>query len=311
MLDKWDMSREVRFFDLLRAQKGLGRLHQSDALGIPRSRVVQMKRDGRLRTMSHGVVAAAGAPENDAFKEMLGVMLAGFGSKAGTPAAIADVSAAINHGMADGPADAIHVVTTRRMEPRSGYVFHRTSRLPHEELVMIDGIPVTDPLRTWLDMCDSSPWRAKSVFYRGVRGHLFTPASALERIEGESRQGRGGLVIARDIAENATPGAEKARSRKEEDVFNWILEAGLPLPERNVYIPSSFGYDWEIDLLYRKERRIAIEVSLHGIHGDPAVYAKDIRKHDDLRDQGYKVIVVTDETTRSGFLTRLRRELGS
>ena len=304
------MKSEAEFFQILSDQKGVGRVHQSDALGIPRHRLVQMKRDGRLLTMSHGVVAASGAPQTDAFREMLGVLIAGFASKAGVVAAIAEISAAIKHGMADGLTDGIHVVTTRRMEPRPGYIFHRTSRLPREEVVMVDEIPVTDPLRTWLDICDSSPWRGKSVFYRGVRAHHFSPNDALERIEGESRQGRGGLVLAREIAENASPGAGKARSRKEEEVFGWILESGLPLPERNVFIPSSFGYDWEIDLLYRTGPLIAVEVSLHGIHGDPAVYAKDMRKREDLESQGYKVIVVTDETTRSEFLAKLRRHLG-
>lgn len=303
------MHPEKDFFDLMAAQKGPVRVHQGVALGVPAHRINQMRRDGRLRTCGHGIVAAAGAPETGSFRRMLGVLIGGYGSKAGVLAAIADISAAIAHDMADGPVEPIHVVTTRRIQPRPGFVFHCTSRLPDEEIVMVDGVPTTDPLRTWLDMCDSSPWRGRSVFYRGVRNHDFTPESALARIEKESRQGRGGLVVAREIVENATPGAAKARSRKEEEVFGWILDAGLPLPERNVYIPSSFGYNWEVDLLYREGRSIAIEVSLHGIHGDPLVYAKDVRKREDLESQGYKVVVVTDETKRDEFLAQLRKYL--
>jgi hypothetical protein len=303
------MHPERQLFEVLESQEGVGRVHQAEAVGVPRHRIDQMRKDGRLRSVGYGIIAAAGAPETQAFRRMLGVLIAGYGSKAGLPAAIADVSAAISHNMADGPAAPIHVVGTRRVEPREGYVFHRTSRLPASEIVFIDNVPTTDPLRTWLDMCDSTPWRGKSVFYRGVRGHLFTPTVALDRIEDESRQGRGGLVVAREIAENATPGAANARSRKEEDVFNWILEDGLPVPERNVYIPSNFGFNWEIDLLYR-HARLVIEVSPHGIHGDPDVYAKDVRKREDLEARGYKVIVVTDETTRAEFLGKVRKHLG-
>ena len=240
---------------------------------------------------------------------MLGVLIGGYGSKAGTSAALSDVTAAMGHDMADGPAEPIHVVTTRRIRPRPGYVFHFTSRLPADEIVNIDGIPTTDPLRTWLDICDTWPQRGKSVFYRGIRNHALTPDDALARIEKESRQGRGGLALAREIVQTVTPGAEKAKSRKEEDVFNWILEAGLPLPERNVYIPSSFGFDWEVDFRYSEEGRIVIDVSLHWLHGDPEVYAKDVRKKDDLENQGYKVIIVTDATGRSEFLNQLEREL--
>ena len=303
------MDPEEAFFDLLAAQKGAGRVHQGIALGLPKYRIDRMRRDGRLRTCGHGIVKASGAPDSHPHRLMLGVLIGGHGSKAGTLSAVADVSAAIGHGMADGPAEPIHVVTTRRIRPRSGYTFHFTSRLPSDEIVMVDGVPATDPLRTWLDMCDSSPWRGKSVFYRGVRNHDFSPNNALTRIEKESRQGRGGLVLAREIAESASPGSERARSRKEEEVFNWILESGLPLPERNVYIPSSYGYDWEIDLLYRQIELVAIEISLHGIHGDPRIYAKDLRKREDLEDQGYKVMVVTDETRQEEFIAKLRKNL--
>lgn len=303
------MHPENDLFDLLARQNGVGRTHQAQAMGVSNDRLKQMRRDGRLRGRGYGIVVAAGAPETEAFRRMLGVLIAGHGSKAGTIAGIADLTAAVSHNMADGPAEPIHVVTTRRIQPRPGFIFHFTSRLPLDEILLIDGVPTTDPLRTWLDICDSTPWRGKSVFYRGLRNHLYTVDDAVSRIAKESRQGRGGLVVAREMAENATPGADRARSRKEEEVFNWILEEGLPLPERNVYVPSSFGYDWEIDLAYREGRPIAIEISLHGIHGDPAIYAKDVRKREDLERQGYKVLVVTDETTRSEFLKQLRRYL--
>jgi hypothetical protein len=305
------MQPENEAFALIARQKGVARVDQLIKLGVPRHRINQMRRDGRLRSCGHGIVTAAGVPETESFLRMLGVLVAGHGSKAGTNAAIADITAAMAHNMADGPARPIHVVTTRRIRSRPLFNFHFTSRLPADEIVMVDGIPTTDPLRTWLDICDSAPRRGKSVFYRGIRNHDFTPADALARIEKESRQGRGGLVLAREIAGNVAPGAERAKSRKEDDVFNWILEAGLPLPERNVFIPSSFGFDWEIDLLYRERRKIAIDISLHWLHGDPDVYDKDVLKREDLEDQGYKVIVVTDKTTRSKFLAKLERYLGA
>ena len=115
--------------------------------------------------------------------------------------------------------------------------------------------------------------------------------------------------MAREIAAGAIPGAEKARSGREEEVFAWISEAGLPLPERNVYIPSSFGFDWEVDLLYR-DPPVAIEVSPYDTHMEPGTYGKDGRKRNDLDLMGYRVIVVTDETTGAEFLALLRHHLG-
>jgi hypothetical protein len=138
---------------------------------------------------------------------------------------------------------------------------------------------------------------------------LFTPEEALKRIDIESRSGRSGLVVARDVAACAPAGAERARSGKEDEVFRWIVDAGLEAPQRSVYIHSSFGFDWEIDLLYRRPP-IAIEVSPYDTHGSPETYVKDGRKRNDLELMGYTVIVVTDHTTRSEFLSLLRHHLG-
>jgi hypothetical protein len=268
-----------------------------------------MVKEGSLRRCGIGLVAAAGAPETREFNLMRAVLLGGYGTKAGTSAAIADITAAISLDMADKPLDPIHVVTTRQLTAKPGIVFHRATRLPPHEIVMVDGIPTTDPIRTFIDVCGSAPPRGRWLFNRGRRKGLFTPDGVLERIDTESRQGRSGLVIARDIAASAIPGAEKAKSTKEDEVFGWIMGAGFPLPERNVYIPSSFGWDWEIDLLYR-HHRIAVEVSPYDTHMDPDIYEKDGTKRNDLERQGYRVIVVTDAMKCSEFLALLGSFLG-
>jgi hypothetical protein len=282
------------------------------AVDLSRDEIDQLCKKGRLRRCGNGIVAAAGAPATREFHLMRGVLLGGHGNKAGTIAAIADVSAAISHRMADGPLDPIHVVTTRRVGEQSGYIFHRTSRLPLNEIVLVDGIPTTDPLRTFIDICHSAPPRGTWVFLRGLRAGHYTKQSAIARIDEESRQGRGGLLVARTIIENLTEGAEKARSAKEEEVYRWILEDGLPLPERNVFVPSLDGHLWEIDLRYGEgpEGPTAIEISLYDIHAEPETYWKDQRKREDLENQGYRVLVVHDRTERTKFLKTLRRTLG-
>jgi hypothetical protein len=269
----------------------------------------QLVKDGRLRRCGNGIVAAAGAPVTRQFHLMRGVLLGGHGTKAGTLAAIADITAAVSHSMADGPLDPIHIVTTRRVEPQPGYIFHRTSRMPTAEIVLVDGIPTTDPLRTFIDICHSAPPRGTWVFLRGLRAGHYTKESASIRVDAESRQGRGGLVIARSILDNLTEGAEKARSGMEETVYGWIVEAGLPLPERNALVLSLKGFKWEIDLLYREDKT-AIEISPYDIHGEPETYWKDHEKREDLENQGYRVLTVTERTSRARFLETLRRHLG-
>jgi hypothetical protein len=296
------------YLQLLASQGGIGRTQQGHRLGLSNDQIDQMVKDGFLRRHGNGIVAVTGAPLTREFELMRGVLLAGHGNRAGTIAAIADITAAILHGMADYPLDPIHVVTTRRVGLQPGFVFHRTSRLPKNEIALLDGVPVTDPLRTFLDVCNTTPRRATWVFLRGLRAGHYTKKGAILRIDNESRQGRGGLAAAREVIENLTEGAEKARSGKEEEVFRWILEAGLPLPERNVYLPAAAGHKWEVDFLYRQEMGV-IEVSMYDIHADPEVWEKDQRKRQDLENQGYRVITVTGRTTRDEFLETLRRFL--
>ena len=295
--------------DLLRSQHGVGRVRQALHLGIPSSRIKQMVRCRTLRRIGYGIIAAPGAPESADFRSMLGVLLGGHGLTEGIVAAIAGPSAAWRLELAKTCPTDIHIVSTRRVQSAVNFRFHRTGGLPKDEVEIVDGIPVTDPIRTYLDYCSLQPWwRAKNLYYRGLRDGKFEKTTVLDRIESESRQGRQGLQLAREIALSTTPGADKARSSWEEMVMGWIIEAGLPIPERNVYIRSSFGHEWEIDLLYRKPP-IAIEVSPWDTHDDPNTYLKDERKRKDLEAMGYTVLVVMDPSEQTSFIHLLNRHL--
>lgn len=299
----------MRFFDLLEKQHGLARTRQAQRLGLPADRLRWWIRRGRLRRVEYGIVAASGAPVTPAFRRMRGVLLGGHGLTEGVVAALCGVSAAHQLDLLSTAPDEVHVLSTRQIQPRPNYSFHRTGRLPSSEVVFSDGIPTTDPIRTFLD-CSAfePPWRARNLYHRALRDKRFEREDVLERIDSEARQGRPGLCLAREIAEGTSPGAEKARSAWEETVFDWIADASLPLPERNAEVQSSFGFPWEIDLLYRVPPT-AIEVSPWEWHSDPDTYKKDLRKRADLEALGFKVIVVSDLSERDRFLKDLTSAL--
>jgi hypothetical protein len=163
---------EKAFFDQIALQAGAGHVHQAAAAGIPKHRLHQMVKEGSLRRCGVGIVAAAGVPETRAFNLMRAVLIGGYGSKAGTVAAIADITAAIALGMAAKPLEPIHVVSTRQINPKPGLLFHRATRLPPEEVVLVDGVPTTDPIRTFIDVCDSG-----SQEREGRRGLRLDPGS--------------------------------------------------------------------------------------------------------------------------------------
>jgi hypothetical protein len=296
------MTPEAALFQLFTEQHGTASVSQALALDIPRHRIDSLVRSGYLRRVSHGILAPSGMPQTWDHRAMVGVLRGGYGAPNGsTPAALFGLTAAFMHGLDPKAPEPIEVLTTRRIDPVDGYLFRRTSRLPQDEIARVNAIPSTDAIRTFIDVCDIAQYRARTIFYRGLRGGSFTIEQVLARCEIESRQGRGGLVLARSIADGTSPGAARAKSAREDEVYNWLVEAGLPAPERNFTIASSFGWDWEIDLFYQ-DRKHGIEVSPYWHHGDHRIYERDNLKINDLRTMGITITKVTDDTTRSQLL---------
>lgn len=300
---------EQRFFDLLGSQHGAGAVAQAYHLGMPKHRVDLLVRRGVLERPRPGIVAMRGAPDTYRRRAMMGVLTGGHGTINETYlAAVCGMTAAFILDLTQDPPEPIEILTARRLDPRDGYRFRRTSRIPASEILTIDGIPCTDPIRTFIDICDSAPPRALTTYYRAMRKGLLTPQAVLKRCEEESRQGRGGLVRAREIAQGTTQGAERARSQREEEVYRWIVEAGLPAPERNYLVQSSFGWKWQIDLFYPNDS-VGVEVSPYWWHGDPEIREKDNMKRLDLASMGITIIEATDRTQPYELIRALRPRL--
>ncbi len=291
-------------------QHGLALTHQALAVGVTKGQLRAMVDARSLRRVAYGVVAAAGAPETSEYRAMFGLLIAGpRRPEQGVRAALCDVTAAVKHDLVDPVGEEpIHVLSTRRLDGRDGYAFHWTSRLPENEIVLIDNLPTTDPARTFIDMCSSHAYRAFGIFRRGLRRSAFTREAVFERIERESRQGRAGLQRARLVLELTDPTADKARSAFEDHLFEVLIRAGYPPPERNVSV-RGLKQVWEVDLFWHC-RQGGIEGSPSWWHGDPWVLTKDHRKVNDLRAVGIDIYTVTEMMSDTEFLAGVRQLFG-
>jgi hypothetical protein len=266
---------------------------------------------GILRQVARGIVAPAGVPPSWDFDVMTGVILGGPPSSAeGIRSAAYSVTACIRWDLLVKPRYPVHILTSRQVAPRENLLFRRTVRLPGDEISIVDGIPVTDPVRSFLDLCDTHPGLAPYAYRRGLHLKRFDEGGVLDRVSRESRQGRGGLVRARDVVRNTDSTSTRGASDEEDLVYGWIKKARLPLPERNVYVPSSFGWKWEVDLFYRRHPAVCIEVSPWGTHWDEWIYDKDNLKRNDLMAQGMVVLVVSNPNQKQVFLSALTNALG-
>jgi hypothetical protein len=301
---------EGQVWALFRIQHGVATVRQLLSIGATRHLVTGWVRRGLLRRAAHGVLAIAGSPSTRQQALCLGVLLAG--NRSGGPeitGAICGPTAGFLWGLVEKDDPTIHVLSTRRVSNREGYQFHWTTRLPERDVAELDGIKVTDPIRTFLDLCHLFPYRAVYIYKRGLRKGLFTPDQVIARIEEESRQGREGLTVARGVVEKTDPTAADAKSGGEDRYFELLVSFGYPPPKRNMKVRGALGVLWEIDLNYPQVSK-GFDYSPYDTHMNPTAQTQDGRKVLDLRAVGIELMTIPDGISDLEFERYVREILG-
>ncbi|HEV7846947.1 MAG TPA: DUF559 domain-containing protein [Thermoleophilaceae bacterium] len=182
----------------------------------------------------------------------------------GEGAALSHVSAAVLWRLLEDRGQPIHVTAPRRRRV-PGVVVHRAGL--DGERVWREGIVVTTPARTLVDLADVVPRRTLE--------RAFDEAEYLRLDHGGAapRHGRrGGRILASVLAVH-TPGATRTRSELEELFLRLCDDHGLPRPEVNVQIEG-----FECDFVWR-EQRLIVETDGAAAHG-----TERARRRDPLRD---------------------------
>ncbi|MDH2416731.1 type IV toxin-antitoxin system AbiEi family antitoxin domain-containing protein [Nocardioides sp. CER19] len=167
--------------------------------------------------------------------------------------------------------------------------------LESADIMVIHGLRVTTPLRTALDLgCVLRRREAYAALNDFARRHGLTREQLL--VEVRRRYGRRrGVRQLRALVPLIEPRVESPRE-------SWTLleihDAGLPLPEPQVWIDVGGMPTYRLDFAYRR-RRVAIEYDGRDWHD----LTDEQRRHDEarrdwLRDHGWTVIVI-----RSGAFT--------
>ncbi len=208
-------------------------------------------------------------------------------------AAIARRSAAGVHGFRSAvphesdPAAEVHVVlpTGRSALRRPG--IRSWSADTDGDVVLVDGLPVTSPLRTALDAARFEPPPvALAMLDLGLRRGLFARGEAQERL---ARQpGERGVARARRLVDLADPGAESPGE-------SWLrlrcADAGFPAVTTQIEVPRGRGRPYRLDLGW-PERRVAVEYDGREFHEGAAQRAHDERRRAHLARLGWTVVGV-------------------
>ncbi|HZX08864.1 hypothetical protein [Kribbella sp.] len=209
-----------------------------------------------------------------------------------TPGAVASHHTAFGLWTADEHAggDVVHVTVERdphRVLPRVGGL--RVHEVQHLDRVLRDGLPLTPPERTFLDLAP----------YHDLTG-LVTAGDSLVRRTGVEPErliemataaiGRRGARLAREAAALVRRGVD---SPPESLLRLLLILGGLPEPVVGYVVTDSAG-GWlaRPDLAY-PDLRIAIEYD--GLHHlvDARQWRQDIRRRENLEREGWLVRVVT------------------
>lgn len=252
------MSRELeeRIAATAARQHGVVTRGQLVEAGLCLSAVGHRVRSGRLRPLHRGIYLVGPLVPPGAL-EMTAV-LAG-----GPTAVVSHLSAASLWRMRPGRGNGTWSKTADE-EPiditvvgvncgrRAGIRVHRAVRLDAGDRTVLDGIPVTTPDRTLVDLADVVGTRELEGAVAWAEREGLVPREALSALLTRHR-GRPGTRALRAVLE-VEGGPALTRSEAEARFLALIRRAGLPAPETNVSVGR-----YEIDFLWRSAG-IAVEV---------------------------------------------------
>ncbi len=185
--------------------------------------------------------------------------------------------------------DLVEVTALRHRRRRSpDVIWHESFHLADRDVTEIDGIPVTRPVRTFLDLgVVLSVDDLEQVMNDGLRRKVLSVPAIGRRLEelGPLRRGTG--IVKQTLTRHA-PGARPPESVLETKFRQLLRAAGLPEPIPQYEITLRDGTTARVDFAY-PERRIAIELDGAQYHFGDVAERRDRRRDNQLGDVGWYV----------------------
>jgi very-short-patch-repair endonuclease len=269
-----------RIADLAARQHGVVSVGQLRGAGLSQDQIDRRVRTRRLHRLHRGVYSV-GHPLVSAHGRWLATVLA-----CGDGAVLSHRSAGALWGMRPSAAASVDVTVPTRSGrlPRDGIALHRVPLHP-SEATTCDGIPVTTPARTLLDL--AAVLRGDALLRaidEAERLRLFD-LRAVEDVLRRNASRPGSRALAAALAGYREP--PMTRSELERDFLRLCSEHDLPKPAVNTVVA---GY--EIDFLWT-EQRVVVEVDGRDTHATRAAFERDRARDARLMVLGYRVVRFT------------------
>ncbi len=263
------------------AQNARAHRRQLLAAGIDRRAIDRRVNKGTLVRVHAAVFKLAGVPPVPLAEETEALLACGHS------AALSHHSAAVLWGLRKGTARPIHVTIPDGRYGRNpaGVTIHRSRKLTPADVRIHQGLPVTSPARTHLDIAATLPVTdVARVLDQAIAERIVT-ASDVEEILRRCGGHRGAATLR--TALHGRTRSRLTKSQAEKRLLDAIEQAHLPKPLIGEHIRG-----WECDLCW-PDHKLIVEIDLFELHTTRTTYRKDHKRDVDHQLAGYRVLRFT------------------
>jgi very-short-patch-repair endonuclease len=283
-------SRDERIAAVARLQRGRIAFRQLRAIGVAPASIDWLVAKGRLLPSLRCVFCVGHEAPTELSAETDALLSVRDG------AALSHWSAAALWGLwTPAPAEVdVIVATTSRASTSPGVQIHRSRVLESRDVRIRQGLPVTSPARTLLDIAPTATHRQLEIaFDRGLVERTVRRPQVRDVLDRAG--GHPGRALLTALVEQERGASTLTASDTEEAMLALIRRAGLPAPQVNY----PFGR-WTLDF-YWPDGRFVVEVDGPGFHSTRYRFERDRRKDDELRGAHIEVMRIggRDITERS------------
>jgi len=188
------------------------------------------------------------------------------------------------------PEDVVEVTALRHRRRRvSDVVWHESYHLSERDITEIEGIPVTRPIRTFLDLgVVLTPDELETVLNEGIRRNLLSAPAIARRLEELGRLRRGTAVV-RAVLDRHAPGQRAPESVLETRFLQLVRSASLPEPLPQHQVRSDDKVIARLDFAY-VDCKVAIELDGAAFHSGELAKKRDRRRDNRLGSLGWRVV---------------------
>jgi hypothetical protein len=253
-------------------QHGLVTSAQLARLGLGRPAVSNRVKDGRLHPLYRGVYAVGHRRLSREAQWMAAVLAAGEG------AVLSHLAAAVHWRIWRRKVNGIDVVVPGNRRDRKGFRVHRCRNLDPRDTTTHQGIPITTPARTLVDLADTlTSHQLANVIHEAAFRNRFDETRTREAMT--RAPGRHTATLHAALQAHAQGSAGTRSELEDRFLEQWT---GAP-PRVNTKV-----HGIEVDL-YWPDEDLVVEIDGHG-HERPRTKAQDEQRDGALQEHGIRIV---------------------